>query len=109
LDQPHKTPAARIRADDAFKRHLRACPPCRTAAGALRDFEVQTDFELPDMGVPVPFDTHLMLALRFKQDLKPHAGNLGQVIQSSKNSGYPIENIAISNRESRYLKLQPRP
>src|SRR5882672_1013611 len=37
------------------------------------------------MGSTYRFDTHLMLALRFKQGLKSHAGNLGQVIRVPKN------------------------
>ena len=57
------------------------------------------------MGFEFAFETHLMQAWRLSGNFHSHACNLGQVIQSSKNPGYPIEKISLFNRETYKIRL----
>lgn len=61
------------------------------------------------MGSAFRFDTHLMQAFAFKRKVPSRACNLGQVIQSSRNSGYPAELINESNRETGVAQAAPPP
>ena len=98
LDQPLKTPTTQT-GQVALSSGAHVPVPLgiqRMPSG----IEVQTDLEPPIWGFEFRFDTHLMQAWRLSRNRSPHACNLGQVIQSHNNSGYPAENIEVFNRET---------